>query len=94
LGKICRPSGTSDAVRTQALDALAAIADRSAPRRVEAQDRAHGRGLAHAVAPEQRRDLARAYREVDAEQHLARAVGGLQALDREKLAHAAALSPR
>jgi len=61
-----------------ALDALAAETDDSASRRGEAHDRAHRRRLSHAVAPEQRRHFACADREIEAEQHLARSVGGFR----------------
>ncbi len=60
-------------------------------RRRQAHHRADGRGLAHAVAAEQRDDLALAHFEVDIEQHLAASVAGLQALN---LQHHASPSPR
>ena len=46
----------------------------------QAADRADQRGLAHAVAPEQADHLAGTDRQVDTEQHLARAIGGLEPL--------------
>jgi hypothetical protein len=69
-------------------------ADRPGARRQEAEDGADRRRLAHAVAAEQRHDLARADREVDPEEHLARAIGGLEPADVEQRAHAASSSPR
>ena len=83
LGKTCRPSGTSPspawATRYGGRPWIGAPVE-AAPGRPasgsEAHDRPHRRGLAHAVAAEQRHHLARVRRaSVDAEQHLARAVG-------------------
>ena len=51
----------------------------SRPRRRQPHDRAHGRGLAHAVAAHQRHHLAGRDGERNAEQHLAAAVAGLDA---------------
>jgi hypothetical protein len=60
----------------------------------KAQQAADQRGLAHAVAPEQRRHLPGAHLERDAEQHLARTVGGFDTLHVEQgFAHAIS-SPR
>src|SRR2546421_8503911 len=89
-----RDAAARDAVGALPLDALAAETDDSASRRSEAQDRAHRRCLSHAVAPEQGRYFARADREVDAEQHLARAVRGFEIFNLQKRAHAFASSPR
>ena len=52
--------------------------DRAAMRRGHSHDGADGRGLAHAVAAEQRHHLAAVDFEVDLEQHLALAVARLQ----------------
>ena len=81
-----------DAIRGQPVQRLALETDRPGAAARHAHDRAHRRRLAHAVAPEQRHDLARAHRERDAEQHLAAPVGGLEALDFER--HAGTSSPR
>src|SRR5882762_3536956 len=89
-----RDTAARDAVGALPLDALAAEADGSAPRRGETHDRAHRRRLSHAVAPEQRRHFAGADREVDAEQHLARSVGGFEFFHLEQLAHTTESSPR
>ena len=55
----------------------------AAVRRRHSHDRTDGRGLAHAVPPEQRHHLAASNLEIDAEQHLALAVARLQALNRQ-----------
>ena len=64
VGKTRRPCGTrpmplrtvsKDGIRG---DVLALEHDLAAARRIEADDRVHQRGLAHAVAPEQAEDLA------------------------------------
>src|SRR5256886_8952611 len=89
-----RDSAARDMVGAPSLDALAAETDDSASRRGEPHDRADRRRLSHAVAPEQRRHLARADREVEAEQHLARAVSGFESFHLQQRAHAVASSPR
>src|SRR5438477_7601939 len=89
-----RDTAARDAVGTLPFDALATETDDSASRRSEAHDRAHRRRFSHAVAPEQRRHLARADREVEAEQHLARAVRGFEIFHLQQHAHAFASSPR
>ncbi len=71
-------------VRRPGFDPLAAEHDLAASGRMQAADRAHQRRLAHAVAAEERDDLARAHLEVDAVQHLAAAVAGMQAAHREQ----------
>jgi hypothetical protein len=70
---------------------LAVEMHRAGPRRDDAHDRAHGGGLAHAVAAQQRGDLAGTHAEVDAEEHLARAVRRFQ---RAHLEHQRSSSPR
>ena len=62
-------------------------ADAAAMRRRHAHDRADGRGLAHAVAPEQGHHLAAANLEVDPEQDLALAVAGLEPLNGQHGGH-------
>src|SRR5712691_13508 len=89
-----RDAAARDAVGAPPLDALAAEADDSASCRGEAHDRAYRRRFSHAVAPEQRRHLAWADHEVEAEQHLARAVRGFEIFHFEQLAHTVASSPR
>jgi hypothetical protein len=56
----------------------------AALRRMQAADRAHQGRLAHAVAAEEGDHLAGAHLEVDAVQHLAAAVAGVQAAHREQ----------
>ena len=91
LGKICRPSGTRPMPSLAILYdgrpriSRAGKADGAGARRRETQDRAHGGGLAHAVAPHQRHHLAGLDRQRDAEQHLAEAVAGLDAGDVEHI---------
>jgi hypothetical protein len=63
-----RDAGTADAVRRPPVDAPALEADHARGRLQQADDAAHGRGLAHAVAAEQRHRLTRLDREVDAKQ--------------------------
>ena len=91
-----RQAHARDAVRGQAAHLGAVEGDPSGARGHQAQDRAHQRRLAHAVAPEQTDHLAGAHLEVDAEQHLARAVRGLEPLDRKQRrgAHRCTSSPR
>ena len=72
-----------DAERGQPAQLSALERDASAVRRRHPHDRADGRGLAHAVAPEQRHHLAAAHLEVDPEQDLALAVAGLEPLNRQ-----------
>src|SRR5215207_3309415 len=55
--------------------------DLAAARRHEPHDGVHGRGLAHAVAAQERHDLAGPDRKRDVEQHLRGAVGGLEVRD-------------
>ena len=69
----------------QAADLAAGEADRAGPRRRQPHDRAHGGGLAHAVAAHQRHHLAGRDGERQAEQHLAQAVAGLDVVDLEQL---------
>ena len=83
-----------DALGREAVDALPGKDDAAATRRREAKNGAHRGGLAHAVAAQQRRDLALAHLEVDAKEHLARAVAGLQSVHLQQRAHAANSSPR
>ena len=59
-------------------------ADRARARRRQPHDGADGRGLAHAVAAHQRHHLAGLDRQRQAEQHLAQAVAGLDAVDFEQ----------
>ena len=68
-----------DAVGGQVADVGAVEPDRARGRRRQAHDRAHRRGLAHAVAAEQRHHFAGRDRKRDAEQHPAQAVAGLDA---------------
>ena len=68
-----------DAIGRLALDALPAKADGPGLSAGESEDRAHGGRLAHAVASEERHHFARVHRQVEAEEHLARAVGRLEA---------------
>src|SRR5262249_41719539 len=82
-----RDAEPTDPIGCEPLDRLAAEAHRAPTRRREPEDRSHGRGLAHAVATEQRRHLACAHREAHAEQHLARAIRGLDVAHLEQLAH-------
>src|SRR6266571_665891 len=89
-----RDAAARDAVGALPLDALAAETDDSASRRGESHDRAYRRRFSHAVASEQRRHLACADRELEAEQHLARAVRGFEIFHLKQLAHAVASSPR
>ena len=62
------------------------------PQGQKPENAAHGRGLAHAVAPEQRYDFAARHFEIDAEQHLRLAVARLDRLDAQH--HANSSSPR
>src|SRR5271163_1204960 len=55
------------------------------PQWQKSENAAHGRGLAHAVAPEQRYNFAARYFEIDAEQHLRLAVARLYRLDAKHL---------
>ena len=87
FGKIWRPSGhQADAefcnlVGGKIARLLPAEADRAGARRRQPHDGADGGGLAHAVAAHQRDHLARLDRQRHAEQHLAQAVAGLDAVD-------------
>ena len=54
---------------------------------------ANGGGLAHSIAAEERDDFARSDAQADVEQHLRRAVGGLQMIDCEHPPHSIS-SPR
>src|SRR5205814_10055057 len=83
-------AGFSDAVGGEAVHGLAVEADLAGLRRAKAHDRFDGRGLAHAVAAEEAHHLRRGDVERDAEEDLARAVGGL---DLAQLEHQAS-SPR
>ena len=74
----------ADAIGRPVADRLAGEADRARHRRRQPHDRAHGRGLAHAVAAHQRHHLAGRDGERDAEQHLAAPVAGLDAVDLEQ----------
>src|SRR6266853_345022 len=89
-----RDTAARDAVGALPLDALAAETDVSASRRGESHDRAYRRRFSHAVASEQRRNLACADRELEAEQHLARPIGGFEIFHLQQRAHAVASSPR
>src|SRR2546422_7724390 len=89
-----RDAAARDAVGALPLDALAAEADGSAPRRGEAHDRAHRRRFSHAIASEQRRHFAFTDREVEAEEHLARAVRGFEIFYLQQRAHTIESSPR
>ena len=73
------------------MDRLAVEAHRPALGAQNAHHRGERRGLAHAVAPEQCHDLARADRQIDPEQHPAVAVAGFETLDFE---HHESASPR
>ena len=68
------------AVRRPPVDRPAVEANLPGERRDDAHDRAHGRRLAHAVAPQESHDFAFADVEIDAEEDLTRAVGRLEAL--------------
>ena len=81
-----------DAVRRQAVQRPALELHAPGAGRQQAHHGAHGGRLAHAVATEQRDEPPALDREIDAEQHLADAVGGLQALDRQH--QAGSSSPR
>jgi hypothetical protein len=70
----------TDAVRAHMGDVAALPHHTSAAGRREAHDRAHGRGLAHAIAPDQGDAFAGVYLQRDAEQHLAQAIGSVDAL--------------
>jgi hypothetical protein len=63
---------------------VAGEGDRAAPLADDAHDRFQRRGLAGAVAPEQRDDLARAHLEIDAMENMRFAVPGLQPRDGER----------
>ena len=73
-----------DLIRRQAAHFLAGEADRACAGRRHAHDGADGRGLAHAVAAHQGDHLARLDLQRQAEQHLAEAVAGLDAVDFEQ----------
>ncbi len=75
----------------QAGNRLATEADAAAARSNEAHQRADGRGLAHAIAAEQRADLAFTYGKIHPEQH---GVGAIARLEAGDLQHHAASSPR
>ena len=70
-----------DAVRRPAGDVPAGEQHLPAARRGQADDRAHGRGLADAVAAEHGGDAAGRHLQVDALQDMTLAVIGMQALD-------------
>src|SRR5690606_39080185 len=80
-----------DPVRGLPADAAALEADVAAARTHDPHDGAHRGGLAHAVAAEERDDLAGGDVEVHLEEDLALPVGGLEAADLE---HQPASSPR
>ena len=82
-----------DAVDGEAAGRLAGEADRALARAQERRDGADRGGLAHAVAAHQRHDLALADVEVDAEERLAGAVEGGDAVELQERRHAAS-SPR
>ena len=71
----------ADAVRPEPRDVAALPHHPAAGRRRQADDRAHGRGLADAVAADQGDALAGMDLERHAEQDLAQAVGGVDGLD-------------
>ena len=62
-------------------DVVALEDDPAAARRIEADDRVHQRGLAHAVAPEQAQDLALLELQRQSLQHVGVAVVGVDVLD-------------
>ena len=66
-----------DAIGRQRANFLTAKSDRTCGRRREPHDRAHGRGLAHAVAAHKRDHFAVAERERETEEHAAQTVAGL-----------------
>ena len=74
-------------VRGPAGDVVPAQAHRAAARRHHAHDRLDGGGLAHAVAPDERDDLALADIEAHPEQGLARPVERLDVLDLQEGVH-------
>ncbi len=81
-----------DPIGRQEVDWPAVEKNRAGADRDEAEDRLHRRRFAHAVAPEQGCDLARADVERQAEEHLARAIGGLEPAHRQHIQSAS--SPR
>src|SRR5206468_1141178 len=80
-----------DAVWRKILDRRAVEPDRAGLRADDAHHCRQGRGLAHAVTPEQGHDLAGADREIDAEQDPAVAIAGFETADLE---HQSSSSPR
>ncbi len=82
-----------DPVGRQAADFLAAESDPAGARRRQPHDRAHGGGLAHAVAAHQRHHLAGRDGKRNAEQHLAEAVAGFDAGEFEDAVSHAARPP-
>ncbi len=66
-----------DAIGRQRANFLTAKSDRTCGRRREPHDRAHGRGLAHAVAAHKRDHFTVAERERETEEHPAQTVTGL-----------------
>ncbi len=82
-----RDAGAADAVRPPAGDVLAGKANAAGPDRLQTADGAQGRRLAHAVAAEQGRRLPLGHGETEAKQHLAGAVGDLEAGNFEQGAH-------
>ena len=83
-----------DLVRLAAVDPLAAQPDLALARSEEAGDRAQRRGLAGAVGPDQRDDLALIDREADAAQRVDRAVVGVDVLELEEGGHVRLPRPR
>src|SRR5690349_18234831 len=79
-----------DAIRGHAMQRFAREYDRAGLRHADAHDRLHRRGLAHAVAAKQAHDLRGLHLQVDAEEHLAAPISGL---DVAQLEHHAS-SPR
>ncbi len=79
-------------VRRQTVQRTPAEVDAARLDRHEAHHRAHGGGLAHAVAAKQRDHTARRHLERDTEQHLAEAVRSFDGLEPQR--HAGTSSPR
>jgi hypothetical protein len=79
------------AIRRQPVQGHAVEKDLARAMRQQAHDGPHGRGLAHAVAAEQRDHFGRAHHEVHPEQHLAGAIRRFEPAHRE---HQRSSSPR
>ena len=76
-----------DQVRAQPGESLSGKADLAGACRHHAADGANRRGLAHAVSAQQGGDLTLLDAQIDVEQYLAGAIGGLQGVNIEQCAH-------